>query len=417
MTITQKNRRMALGKEKLTTLTKRHGYRGHNVRLMAFYTKEILADDIEGWGAEKRFRSIAAAIRSHEIEFVILNYTQRSSVVSSGCNYVISRRKKLQLISLILAGVRIAKRLNCEGLYAYHADSVDVLVPSYLVALICRRPLFIVLHDDAARQQDDATVWQLVKLMLSNNRSRLRTRFKRLLSCLLRKIALLDATVCICVSKSTAEYARSIGIKRISIIGNGVDQKFLEDLECPKIYDSIFVGRIEKTKGIETLLRAWRKVVSTISSAKLVLVGSTESKEFSRFVEIVSDLKLEQNVLFTGHVHDLELRKLLSASRTFVFPSEREGFGVVVAEAMAAGLPCIISDVPALVENFGSTAAVVPVGDSVALAEEILALLQNKAEYEAIAASGKRLASTMTWGQVSEKEARVILRTVKELKN
>ncbi|MDT0616726.1 glycosyltransferase family 4 protein, partial [Streptomyces lancefieldiae] len=88
---------------------------------------------------------------------------------------------------------------------------------------------------------------------------------------------------------------------------------------------------------------------------------------------------LEGRVEFAGRVSDEELRQCYQSAAVFVMPSENEGFGLVYAEAMAHGVPCIGSDRDAAREVIahGESGLCVPAGNSTALADAIVALLRS----------------------------------------
>jgi len=217
------------------------------------------------------------------------------------------------------------------------------------------------------------------------------------------------AAACFCPSKFTAAYAQGIlKARRVVVTGNGVDS-YETKIVSPKRFDAIFVGRPDNAKGIDQLLDAWKEVVGLISSARLVIVGDAGSKsEQAELRLLVSSLKLENNVLLTGFVEDDQVQEYLQASRIFVFPSRREGFGLAVAEAMSAGLACVISDIPALREVFGQSAVLVDPENPERLASSILRVLTDDNERTALELKGKDLVRWMKWENVAAQEARII---------
>ena len=102
-----------------------------------------------------------------------------------------------------------------------------------------------------------------------------------------------------------------------------------------------------------------------------------------------------------GRVSDDDLRVLLHDAQALLAPSRAEGFGLPVAEAMAAGTPVIVSDAPALVEVAGGAALVTPVGDDAALAGAVEALIGSAAERERLAAAGRVRAAAFDWDVVA----------------
>jgi glycosyltransferase involved in cell wall biosynthesis len=119
---------------------------------------------------------------------------------------------------------------------------------------------------------------------------------------------------------------------------------------------------------------------------------------------MVDDFGLSSNVVFAGYVNDrMVLSDMIRSARVFVFPSVQEGFGLVVAEAMAAGLPCVLSDVEPLREVFGEAALLVRADDPSAFADAILGLLLDEGKRQEYSARSESLARKFSWSEVSKR--------------
>jgi phosphatidylinositol alpha-mannosyltransferase len=123
--------------------------------------------------------------------------------------------------------------------------------------------------------------------------------------------------------------------------------------------------------------------------------------------------QLERNVNICGFVSDERLAQLLKSSKIFVLPSHAEGFGLSVVEAMAAGLPCILSDLPALREYYSSTAIFVQRRNVESLANAILFLLSDPEKRAELRDKGKRLVGRFSWKEVALKEYSVLRSAVR----
>jgi glycosyltransferase involved in cell wall biosynthesis len=113
---------------------------------------------------------------------------------------------------------------------------------------------------------------------------------------------------------------------------------------------AIFVGAIIERKGVRELLDAWAVVQSHVADSTLVLVGpyafGEENVNVGALNDFVTDLRKiiearKLRVVWVGKSDSVEL--LMAASDVFVFPSRREGFGNVIIEAMACGIPCVVT--------------------------------------------------------------------------
>jgi glycosyltransferase involved in cell wall biosynthesis len=126
---------------------------------------------------------------------------------------------------------------------------------------------------------------------------------------------------------------------KIATIPNGVNVNDFKPSTC-KSKTIIFVGRLHERKGIDKLLQSFSKVVSEEPEARLKIVGYGEDE--SRLKDLAKRLNLKsRNLEFAGFVADSELHELYTSSSIFVLPSYYEGFGIVLIEAMSAGLPLV----------------------------------------------------------------------------
>jgi glycosyltransferase involved in cell wall biosynthesis len=170
----------------------------------------------------------------------------------------------------------------------------------------------------------------------------------------------------------------------------------------------IYAGGCSIRKGIPVLLRAWEK--AQLREAELLLVGSWQ----------LADSRLKQlprGVKFLGPVGPERLRELYRESDVFVFPSFFEGFGLVILEAMACGLPVVASECSAgpdvLDESCGR---VVAAGQADQLVETLRWFATNHEKLPAMKRSARMCAEKFTWENyrkaVSNAVGRVVWRAV-----
>lgn len=124
----------------------------------------------------------------------------------------------------------------------------------------------------------------------------------------------------------------------------------------PRGMTALSVGRIDEGKGTKELLGTWKKVVDECPLARLEIAGDGSLRK--RMTIEASRQGLDRNLRFWGFLDDNEIMKLQSQSRLFVTLSRTEGFGMAIAEALAAGLPVVAWDTPPLHEIFGDCPAV-----------------------------------------------------------
>lgn len=128
----------------------------------------------------------------------------------------------------------------------------------------------------------------------------------------------------------------------------------------------VFLGRLNKDKGISELLSAFQKLSSEKDNVFLLLIGRDEDGYMGKLLDY-PNIKEKENLYFYGHTREPE--KVLNAGDVFVLPTYREGFGSSVLEAACIGLPCICSDAygvqDAFIEN--ETGLKCKVGDVISL--------------------------------------------------
>ncbi|MCW1311247.1 MAG: glycosyltransferase [Candidatus Parvarchaeota archaeon] len=143
-----------------------------------------------------------------------------------------------------------------------------------------------------------------------------------------------------------------------------------------KVYDVLFVGRLEDVKGVDILIKAI-DIIKKENSRDLVVgvVGEGPLKE--EYKKLVKELNLEDNFRFLGVRRDID--GLMKISKVFVLPSRWEGLPMVILEAMANGIPIIATNVggiPEVIED-GVDGFLVKPEDPSALSERILLALNN----------------------------------------
>jgi glycosyltransferase involved in cell wall biosynthesis len=118
-------------------------------------------------------------------------------------------------------------------------------------------------------------------------------------------------------------------------------------------------------------------------------------------------LGVADRVIFPGYVEDGALATLMAGAAALVYPSLYEGFGLPPLEAMALGTPVIASSAPAMTEVLGDAAPLVPVRDPVAIAHEVMRILEDGPWRDELVARGRAKAAEYSWERTAEETVAV----------
>jgi glycosyltransferase involved in cell wall biosynthesis len=195
---------------------------------------------------------------------------------------------------------------------------------------------------------------------------------------------------------------QGVDARKVLKIPCGIDVDFFSETSIKdKKFRVIFVGLINLRKGVQYLIEAWNSLNLPQNSTELILVGNVQ-KDMQR---VISKLKILPNIKFLGSCDRATLKKLYYSSALFVLPSVEDGFGMVVGEAMATGLPVICS------KNAGASEIIqdavhgflIDSRSAQSLSEKILWCYQNPDVCRKMGALGKQRIQDFSWDKYGEK--------------
>lgn len=208
----------------------------------------------------------------------------------------------------------------------------------------------------------------------------------------------------------------------ITVVHHGVDTSFKprESFDAEKVRHVkeryqlpdrflLFVGRLNLRKNVDNLLRA----IPLLNDKRipLVIVGSTNWKG-SDHERTVRSLGLENRILFTGSVFD-DLGIIYSLATVFCFPSFAESFGLPPLEAMASGVPVVVSNTTSLPEICGDAGTYADPESPESIARAVDTLLGNAQLYAEKRAKALEQASRFTWDKAASLTLQVMIDTTK----
>ncbi len=201
---------------------------------------------------------------------------------------------------------------------------------------------------------------------------------------------------------AAALLARDLGL-RAEVRHNAVDLETFNGavpLELPPAPTVLFVGRLEPRKGVRVLVQALPALIARVPEVRVLVVGDGDGRgEIERL-----PAPIRAHVQLLGAVHDADLLRCYASASLLVAPAlGRESFGIVLLEAMAAGLPVVASDIPGYraVVRDGIDGLLVPAGHAQRLADALATVLTDRGLAAAFAASGRQRASAFSWHQAA----------------
>ncbi|MFH2106766.1 MAG: glycosyltransferase family 4 protein [Candidatus Micrarchaeota archaeon] len=269
---------------------------------------------------------------------------------------IIIRRMSGSRISFIARAVHhLIKAPTCD---IYHAHGVFAGLIAKKVQLFKHKPVILHVHGFRSREISGIFKYELQKMITKLN-------FAKIIS----------------VDEESTRKMRDLGVKNVVTIPVGIDRDmFRPDPKARKTGKRfLFVGRLEEVKNIWTLLKAFESLYSHGTRIELWIAGSggmeNELKNYCR-----GRSEYLQTVKFLGNVEKEELPKIYSQCDFFVLPSFSEGMPLTLLEAMASGLPFIVSDIPSLsaIANGSKGGIIFETRDPKDLAEKMKQMIKGK---------------------------------------
>jgi len=207
------------------------------------------------------------------------------------------------------------------------------------------------------------------------------------------------------LSKASKNSLVKFGVpsNKIFINGCGVDLKqFNFNPQHKNKFKIIFCGAIDIHKGVHHLVKAFTEL--KLPNSELLLIGRSSNKIFNDYL---NKLNLN-NVKFHGAVRQRELPNLYSQGSVFVLPSIYDGFGMVVPQAMACGLPVVVSSnvgAADIIEH-GKNGFIFKKGDVESLKSMLLQLYEDHHLLEAISAESVKISlASLSWNRYGRRLA------------
>lgn len=214
------------------------------------------------------------------------------------------------------------------------------------------------------------------------------------------------------VSDSTKNDLIAVGFNpdKIMLIPSAIESRFLgkkleEDITVKK-RDFVYVGRYSKYKGIDASIEALGIVRKKYPDAKLRIVGKIDKVVVRDRIEPYSQkygfeygMEDDKDIVLCGFVSEEQKYSIMKNSLALLFPSIREGWGLIVTEAGAMGTPSIVYNSPGCRDavNYGRAGYLCKKNDPVNLADQMIKCIEDKEEYLEMRKAAYKYAQCFTW--------------------
>ena len=214
------------------------------------------------------------------------------------------------------------------------------------------------------------------------------------------------------VSESTKRDLIDVGFdpKRVFIIPNALDEKFLgkaiENDINEKFHNFVYVGRYSRYKGIDVSIEALGIVRNKYSDARLRIVGKIDETVVRDLIKPLSEkyglrygMDVGNDIILCGFVSEESKYQIIKDSLALLFPSIREGWGIIVTEAGAVGTPSIVFDSPGCRDavDYGRAGFMCDENTAESLAQYMIKCIEDKSEYLIKRMAAYEFAQKFSW--------------------
>lgn len=253
--------------------------------------------------------------------------------------------------------------------------------------------------------------------LIIGNQDHGRTLSKRTFDIIFTKKIIGNASRVVALNKNEFTTYKTIGFEedKINLIPNGIDLKEYRNLPEKGIFRKkyninpnekviLYLGRLDKIKGIELLIDAFSKLLYDFKNVKLVIAGPDHGLMNSLKSKIVSLDINDGTVIFTGPLYDTDKLEAYVDSDVYVLPSVYETFPTTVLEACACKKPVIVTEGCNIADIIDNNCGIVVKYDKNALKTAILTLLTNDELIQKFGEAGKNLVlNNYTWDKIAFK--------------
>lgn len=291
----------------------------------------------------------------------------------------------------------VLKRILIEQLFlpfTIKANRIDVLFsPSTIIPIFSGCKNVVCIHD-------------MIPFFVKQKFSKIRSKYVKMMI----KISAKRADKIFTVSNNSKKEIQKICKVRdskIVITPNGIKNKLRES--NPHIWNLfkneklikdkylLYVGTLEPGKNLTRLVQSFEILKTKYNLNHQLVITGKKGWQYNEIFKTVEKLKIEKSVIFTDYVSNEILYHLYKNAELFIFPSLYEGFGLPVLEAMALGLPAIVSNTSSMPELVGNACRLVDPYAIEEIADEVFHVLNDAELRQQMVRHGKLQAQKFNW--------------------
>ncbi len=199
--------------------------------------------------------------------------------------------------------------------------------------------------------------------------------------------------------------AHGFPMERVRMVGIGIDLAAVDAAAPRGDYDAVFLARLAASKGVFELPEIWERVTRERPGARLAVIGQGDGETGERLRAELDRRGLGGSVALLGFLPNETAYGLVRGAKLFLLPSHEEGWGIVVAEAMACARPVVTYALPVFPHIFENINLTAPLGDTAAFAAQVARLLADDGLRAELGARGRALVERRySWSAVAEQE-------------
>lgn len=204
---------------------------------------------------------------------------------------------------------------------------------------------------------------------------------------------------------------KHVNPEKIKAVYCGVEYQQIRDIvrkyadEKGSKYDAVFMKRLNYGKGVLDLLKIWKQVVSQKADAKLAIIGDGSPEIIQQINEFLQKNNLTDNVELLGVIYDTEEKfRIINSAKVFLLPTHEENWAIVIGEAMAAGVPVVVSRLKEIVPIWKDNVVWCEVGAIDSFATAVLELVTDEKRASELELRAQTFIPRYDWKNIATSE-------------